>query len=85
MIIFAFYTSHLRLAFELFPKLLSKGLSALERQHKWSGDIINVNAVIPFPPLCQAHNNIFVSKFLYHYHLSSILQLQTHSLSLRLS
>lgn len=39
------------LVFELFRKLLSKGLSALERQHKWSGDIINVNAVIPFPPL----------------------------------
>lgn len=44
------------LAFELFPKLLSKGLSALERQHKWSGDIINLNAVIPFPHLCQVHN-----------------------------
>ena len=73
--VYIFTIYRISLLFDLFLKLLSKGLSALERQHKWSGDIIDVNAVIPFPPLAR-FITYFCFKFSYHYHLLYVPKLQ---------
>ncbi|KOS40603.1 hypothetical protein ACN38_g8548 [Penicillium nordicum] len=65
------------------PRLLNRFQNCYRKAYQlWSGNISGaatssiVNAVIPFPPLFQVHNICFCIKFLYHYHISSILQLQ---------